>query len=562
MRKRWIFPANPDSRAVSHIQDKLGLPDFLAGLLVNRGFDSAHEAEAYINPRLRALTPPEILPDIPEAVARLTAALHRKERIVIYGDYDVDGVTSLAILTRFLRAYGADPTGFLPHRVEEGYGLSELGVKRCIAEHSPQLLIAVDCGTNSINEIAELRRRGVDVIVLDHHEPGPSRPDCAALVNPKCGDSLHYLCSAGVVFKLAHAMLKASPVEGLDLRELLDLVAMATVADIVPLIGENRIFVSHGLRQMENSRWPGLRALQNVAGVGCPIRAGDIGFRMGPRINAAGRLGPANEALSLLLTDDSIEAHHLASTLDARNRERQALEKNVVRDAENWVETHFNPDLQTAIVAGSRDWHVGVIGVVAARLMRQYHRPAFVIGFDHQGSGKGSGRSIAGLPLVSLLDDCSEHLEKYGGHDMAAGITISESRLDSFREAFESASRSMATDEMLSPKLDLDCEVPLAEIGAPLLETLGQLEPFGNSNSRPLMVLRGVTPSSPPRVMKEKHLRIDFNSGRKRLSAVYFNAPVQEMPRPPWDIAFTLDWNNWQGRSEPQLQIVEVRSAE
>lgn len=561
MRRRWIFPARPDPLLVSRIQGDLGLPECLAAMIVNRGFDAPADAEAYMTPRLRSLSAPELLPEMPAAVARLSTALRRNERIVIYGDYDVDGVTSLAILSRFLRAYGADPTCFLPHRVEEGYGLSEQGLERCVAEHDPRLLIAVDCGTNSVNEIAGLRHRGIDVIVLDHHEPGPVRPDCAALVNPKCGDFLHYLCSAGVVFKLAHAMLKASPVEGLDLREFLDLVAMATVADIVPLVGENRILVRHGLQQMEHTRWPGLRALRDVAGVGSPIRSGDIGFRMGPRINAAGRLGPANEALSLLLTDNALEAHRIASGLDARNRERQSLEKNVVRDAEDWVGKNFDPASQTSIVAGSRDWHVGVIGVVAARLMRQYHRPAFVIGFDTGGTGKGSGRSIEGLPLVSLLNDCAEHLEKFGGHDMAAGITITESRLEDFRKAFESASRTMATADMLTPKLDLDCEVPLDDVGASLLESLSQLEPFGNSNTRPLMVSRGVAPSSTPRLMKEKHLRIEFGSGRSRVSAVFFNAPVENMPRPPWDIAFTVDWNTWQGRSEPQLQIVEIRSA-
>lgn len=561
MRKRWIFPAQPDPSAVSRIQNGLALPEFLAGMLVNRGFEAETRAEAYMNPRLRSLGPPELLPEMPAAVERLTCALRRRERIVLYGDYDVDGVTSLALLARFLRAYGAEPTCFLPHRMEEGYGLSKSALERCVAEHAPQLLVAMDCGTNSVAEIDHLRRLGIDVIVLDHHEPASVRPDCTALVNPKCGDSLHYLCSAGVAFKVAHAMLKSSPVEGLDLRDYLDFVALATVADIVPLVGENRIFVRHGLQQMEHSRWVGLRALKEIAGVGSPVRAGDIGFRMGPRINAAGRLGPANEALALLLTDDSLEAHRLATGLEARNRERQSLEKNVVRDACDWVEKNFDPHSQTSIVAGSRDWHVGVIGVVAARIMRQYHRPAFVIGFNADGTGKGSGRSIEGLSLVSLLSSCADHLQKFGGHDMAAGITITESRLDAFRTAFEEASRTIATPDMLVPRLEFDCELSLREIDAALLDTLALLEPFGNSNTRPLMVSRGVTPSSAPRVMKEKHLRIEFGSGRTRVSAVFFNAPVDDLPRPPWDIAFTLDWNTWQGRSEPQLQIVEVRSA-
>jgi single-stranded-DNA-specific exonuclease len=428
--------------------------------------------------------------------------------------------------------------------------------------HAPQLLLAVDCGTTSVREIAALRRRGVDVIVLDHHEPGAERPDCVALVNPKCGAEFHYLCSAGVVFKLAHAILKARPLEGLDLKEYLDLVALATVADIVPLVEENRIFVSHGLRQMERTRWVGLAALQRVADVPTPVKAGDISFRMGPRINAAGRLGPAMEALQLLLADDPVEASRLAEGLDAHNRERQGVERHVVRDAEEWVAKNFNPDTQASIVAGSRDWHIGVLGVVASRIMRQYHRPTFIIGFDDSGAGKGSGRSIEGLPLVAMLRDCAGHLKKFGGHDMAAGISLSESSLPAFRDAFEAAAQAIANEEMLAPRLRLDCELGLGDIDASVLESQDLLEPFGNSNSQPVMFSRAVAPAGEPRVMKEKHLRIEFLCGRRRVSAIFFNAPVNAMPRPPWDIAYTLDWNVWQGRAEPQLRIVEVRHAE
>ncbi|MFM8715476.1 MAG: single-stranded-DNA-specific exonuclease RecJ, partial [Spartobacteria bacterium] len=388
------------------------MPGFLAELLLKRGVADGASAEAYLKPRLRSLSAPEQLPEMAAAVARILTAMDRRERIVLYGDYDVDGITSLAILARFFKACGTTVPCFLPLRAEEGYGLSEAGVDRCLEMHAPQLLLAVDCGTTSVREIAALRRRGVDVIVLDHHEPGAERPDCVALVNPKCGAEFHYLCSAGVVFKLAHAILKARPVEGVDLREYLDLVALATVADIMPLVDENRIFVSHGLRQMERTRWAGLAALQRVADVPTPVKAGDISFRMGPRINAVGRLGPAMEALQLLLADDPAEASRLAEELDAHNRERQGVERHVVRDAEEWVAKNFNPDTQASIVAGSRDWHIGVLGVVASRIMRQYHRPTFVIGFDESGAGKGSGRSIEGLPLVTMLRDCAGHLEK------------------------------------------------------------------------------------------------------------------------------------------------------
>jgi single-stranded-DNA-specific exonuclease len=533
MQRRWIFPEASDATSLSRIRREADVPDFLAELLLKRGVADGISAEAYLKPRLRSLSAPEQLPDMEAAVARILAAMDRSEKIVLYGDYDVDGITSLAILARFFKACGITVPCFLPLRAEEGYGLSEAGVERCLEMHAPQLLLAVDCGTTSVKEIAALRRRGVDVIVLDHHEPGAERPDCVALVNPKCGAGFHYLCSAGVVFKLAHAILKARPVEGLDLKDYLDLVALATVADIVPLVEENRIFVSHGLRQMEHTCWAGLAALQRVADVPTPVKAGDISFRMGPRINAAGRLGPAMEALQLLLADDPAEAARLAEGLDAHNRERQGVERHVVRDAEEWVAKNFNPDTQASIVAGSRDWHIGVLGVVASRIMRQYHRPTFIIGFDDSGAGKGSGRSIEGLPLVAMLRDCAGHLEKFGGHDMAAGISLSESSLPAFREAFETAAQAIANEEMLAPRLRLDCELGLGDIDASVLESQDLLEPFGNSNPQPVMFSRAVAPAGEPRVMKEKHLRIEFLCGRRRVSAIFFNAPVNAMPRPP-----------------------------
>ena len=562
MQRLWIFPEVSDATSLSRIRREADVPDFLAELLLKRGVADGNSAEAYLKPRLRSLGAPEQLPEMEAAVARILAAMDRREKIVLYGDYDVDGITSLAILARFFKACGMMVPCFLPLRAEEGYGLSKAGVERCLEMHAPQLLLAVDCGTTSVREIAALRQRGVDVIVLDHHEPGSERPDCVALVNPKCGAEFHYLCSAGVVFKLAHAILKARPVEGVHLKEYLDLVALATVADIVPLVEENRIFVSHGLRQMERTRWAGLAALRRVADVPTPVKAGDISFRMGPRINAAGRLGPAMEALQLLLADDPSEASRLAEGLDAHNRERQGVERHVVRDAEEWVAKNFNPDTQASIVAGSRDWHIGVLGVVASRIMRQYHRPTFVIGFDESGAGKGSGRSIEGLPLVAMLRDCAGHLEKFGGHDMAAGISLSESSLPAFREAFEAAAQAIANEEMLAPRLRLDCELDLGDIDASVLESQDLLEPFGNSNPQPVMFSRAVAPAGEPRVMKEKHLRIEFLCGRRRVPAIFFNAPVNAMPRPPWDIAYTLDWNVWQGRAEPQLRIVEVRHAE
>jgi len=561
MQRRWVFPSSCDPLAAGRLLRALNVPTFLAELLVRRGHSDLERADGFLNPKLRSLQAPELLPGMAAAAARVLEAARLGQRIVIYGDYDVDGVTSIALLVRVLKAYGAKAESFLPKRAEEGYGLSAAGVERCCEMHRPELLVAVDCGTTSVKEIASLRAQGVDVVVLDHHEPDETLPDCTALVNPKCGDDFHYLCSAGVVFKLAHAMLKQSPAEGLDLKDFLDMVALATVADIVPLTGENRIFVRHGLRQMASTRWPGIAALMRVAGVTAPVRGGDIGFRLGPRINAAGRLGSAQEALQLLLTDDPAEASRLADRLESYNRERQNVERAVTTDAEDWLEKNFVSGRDTTIVAGSRDWHVGVIGVVASRVMRRHHRPTFIVGFDEAGEGKGSGRSIEGLSLVSLLRQCAGHLEKFGGHDMAAGLSVNEKSFPAFRESFESAARAAATQDIMTPRLLLDAEIELHDLEDSLLEAQDRIEPFGCANSQPILFTRAISPATTPRVMKEKHLKIEFAVGRSRVPAVYFNASLDDLPRPPWDVAFTLEWNSWQGRTESQMRIVEVRSA-
>lgn len=560
--RRWILPPLANPAEVTRLRADAGVSAFLAEILIQRGIARAGDCDAFLHPALRSLSAPELLPGMSAAVERLLQAIDRGERVVLYGDYDVDGISSLAIMHRVLAAFGLDAPCFLPLRREEGYGLSEAGLARCVEIHRPRLVVAIDCGTTSTREIQNLRDRGVETIVLDHHEPGPSLPPAVALVNPKLGADFHHLCSGGVVFKVAHALQKARRQPDLDLRDFLDLVALATIADIVPLTGENRVFVAQGLARMSSSKWVGIEALRRVSGVASPVRPSDVGFRMGPRINAAGRLGPANEALQLLLTDDAPEAARLAGELDLLNRARQTVERDVAAAAESWARGHFDPACHRSIVTGSRDWHIGVLGVVASRLMRQFHRPTFIIGFDADGNGKGSGRSIEGLPLVELLSGCADHLEKFGGHHMAAGISLHESRLGAFREAFESAVVSRATEEVLTPRIRLDAEISLEDVDEDLLAAQDRLQPFGCANAQPVLLARGVRPAGTPREMKEKHVRLDLECGRRPRKAVYFNMRLAALPRPPWDVAFTLDWNEWQGRAEPQMNIVAIRSSQ
>ena len=564
MNARWILPPplSPDEkRHVAAIAKALDCLPVVAGMLARRGVAESAVAD-FLDPKLKRLGDPFLLPEMRAAVDRTLAALDRGERIVIYGDYDVDGVTSLALLTRLLRAYGAEPATFLPSRMDEGYGLSPEGLARCMAELKPQLLIAVDCGTSSAPEIATLTQAGVDVVVIDHHECPAQLPRCVALVNPFRADApgdFQYLCSAGLVFKFCHALLKTRFVPAFDLKAHLDLVALGTVADIVPLTGENRLLVQKGLEAMAETRWVGLRALMDVAGVKAPLTPGDVGFKLGPRLNASGRLGTAAESLELLLTDDPGRARALALELDSQNRDRQQVEKTTVDQAQ--AQLDFDPARDAAIVVGAAGWHPGVLGIVASRICRKHHRPTLVIGFDESGLGKGSGRSIAGFSLVEALQACHPLLDKFGGHEMAAGLALQEARFCEFQEAFKRFARERLDDADLLPRVELDGELFLSEINLDFLAVHERLQPFGMGNAQPLWLARGIQPLSAPVVLKEKHLRLTLGQGVARHEAVFFNGAAEPLPRPPWDIAFRIERNEWRERVSVQIQIQRIRSA-
>lgn len=558
---RWIFPEAADPGVEAALARDLRLAPFVASLLCRRGLAGAEEAQRFLSPKLKTLSDPFLLPNMRAAIDRILAAIDRHERIVLYGDYDVDGVTSMALFTRVLRAFGAEPQTFLPMRVDEGYGLSTEGVARCLTQCKPQLLLALDCGTCSCAEIQSLCGSGVDVVVFDHHECKGEMPECVALVNPKLGDDFHYLCSVGIVFKTCHALLKTRPIAEFALRDCLDLVALGTVADLVPLIRENRALVQHGLQQLAETRWPGVRALMEVAGVRAPIRTGDLGFKLGPRINAAGRLASAEQALELLLTESKQRARELAASLDAQNRERQDVEKSILQTAEEKVRAQFDPQRDAAIVLGESGWHPGVLGIVAARISKTHHRPTLVIGFDESGLGKGSGRSIDGLSLVATLGDCGEFLEKFGGHEMAAGLTIRRDRFADFQKEFLRAARTRLSDEQLRPRVRLDAELALADLDYELLTRHEMLEPFGVGNGQPLFCARGVALAD-SRVVKEKHLRLVIRQNGRTHAAIFFNAATNELPPAPWDVAFQIGRNEWEGRVSVQLEIKALRSAQ
>lgn len=558
-QSQWILSEIPE--LPPDIGDEL--PEILVRMMVQRGVPP-EEMKRFLHPRLMDLTDPFLMPDMQLAVERILTAIDAGEHICVYGDYDVDGITSVTLMAHILNAYRASARSFIPRRGPEGYGLNSAALKRCMNEgDKPSLLITVDCGTASIDEIAKLKSEGVDVIVVDHHElPPAGKPDCIAVVNPKCPDAkvdAEYLCAAGVVFKLAHALLKERPVEGFDLKDYLDLVAMATVADIVPLVRENRLLVRHGLKRMEATQHSGLRALMDVAQVKGPLTSADVGFRIGPRINAAGRMDQPEDALETLLCNGTDNAHELAEKLDDHNRDRQAEELRIHKDALKRLSEEHDPD-DPVIVLGSRDWHPGVVGIVASRMMRRFHKPTFIIAIDKNGMGKGSGRSIGGVSLMDAINANREHLEAGGGHAMAAGISVHEDLIDAFREGFaKHVLDNVSADDRL-PRLHIDAEIDFPELSLDFLNSYELLQPFGSANPEPIFMTRQVWLTEEPRELKNHHLKLSMKQKECWQSAMFFGGGQGELPPQPWDIAFTINRNNFRGRTSLQIVIQDVRS--
>jgi len=559
---RWLV--KPVAEGVDQLAAESGLPPVLCALLAQRGHTSPTQIRDFLVPKLASLGDPNELPEMSAAVERILQAVDGKQRVALYGDYDVDGVTSMSLMYLTLKAYGIQPHLFLPSRMDEGYGLSLDGFARLFEEFGkPDLLLALDCGTTSTNELKWLHEQGVDCVIVDHHELSPQgRPECIALVNPKLGDKYHYFCTAGLVFKVAHALLKARRVPEFDLKSTLDLVALGTVADLVPLVDENRLLVRRGLEALAQTERIGIRALKEIAGVDSFLQTHHISFRLGPRLNAAGRLDTAFTSLQLLLAEDPLIAAEYAALLESHNRDRQAVELNVYNEAEQQLLALGDLDQHHAIVLGSRGWHPGVVGIVASRISRIANRPTILFSFDENGMGKGSGRSIPGFSLVEAIDICREHIVRGGGHAMAAGVSIKEENLDVFRTAFCEAARLALTDEALTAVLMMDAEVRFSDLSYDFLQNFRLMEPFGQQNSEPVFLCRGVMPRLPGRTMKDKHLRVMLTQDGSTMEARWFNAPLNNLPKPPWDIAMRVQRNSWRGEEQWQLTLDAVRSSE
>src|SRR5271170_6324358 len=487
MKFRWsLAPSQP--LLAGQLASQLKISPLLAQCLVNRGFSEISAIENFLAPRLKNLADPFSIPNMDEAVARLLRAREKDEPLVIFGDYDVDGVTSTALLVEVLRPLGWRVEFYLPSRMDEGYGLSADGVENCLKKFPVKLLLAVDCGSTAVGTIASLHSRGVNVIVLDHHQVSHPPPNAVALVNPQLANekeiSFRELCSVGLAFKLAHAILKRGRETNLsgaaefNLRPLLDLVALGTIADLVPLTGENRILICAGLRQLNQTHRAGILALKKVAQTLGKIGAYEVGFQLAPRLNAAGRLETAEEALHLILAKTLEEALPLAQNLDLQNRERQKIEKSIVEEVTGVVRSKFNAQTDFVIVEGQLLWHIGVVGIVASRVLQEFYRPTIIIGGEN-GEMRGSGRSIAGFDLAAALRECDDLLVRHGGHAMAAGLSIAPDKIDFLREKLNGLARLKLKPEDLQQPLRLDAEVGLNEMNFESLAELEKLKPAG-----------------------------------------------------------------------------------
>ena len=572
MKYRWLL-ATPQPLLAGQLATALKIPPLLAQCLLNRGFSEPAEISNFLEPRLKQLADPFLLPGMAAAVERLFQARERKEPLVIFGDYDVDGVTSTALLVETLRALGLEANAYLPHRMDEGYGLSQEGVENCLKKFPVTLLLAVDCGSTAVEAIDWLGQKGVDVLVLDHHQISSPAPAALALVNPQIqteadkGSSFRELCSAGLAFKLAHALVKrgrelgVAAAEKFDIRTLLDLVALGTIADLVPLTGENRILVAAGLERLGVTPRPGLVALKKVAEARVPLGVYEVGFQLAPRLNAAGRLENAEEALLLLMARDLAAAEPMARSLDLRNRERQKIERGMVEEVVGAVKAKFNSETDFVIVEGRLLWHIGVVGIVASRVLQQFYRPTIIVGGEG-GEWRGSGRSIAGFDLAAALRECGDLLVKHGGHAMAAGLTIQPENLAALRERLNELARRSLKAEELQPSLRLDAEAALDEITVASLEELEKLKPTGQGNPPVQLMARNVTQARPLQRMgaEKQHVKLWITDGKTTHEAVWWGAGKEtSLPVGRFDAAFAPQVNEYNGRQSVQLKLLDWR---
>lgn len=567
--ERWML-ASPVfcENTLQQFQEHLGISLQLAKLLYARGCDTLEQARDFLYPKLAQLEDPFEITNLKSAAQRLLKALERKETIYLIGDYDVDGVTSTVLFLSVLKELGHEAKYFIPRRMDEGYGLSQAAIERILAEGTPDLLCVLDSGTNAYAEVAYLKAKGIEVMILDHHQPKAQLPDCT-IVNPHVYDAAEKpwkdMCTVGLVFKLMHALLKLlkdrdpASIQDLRLSDHLDLVALGTIADLMPLSKENRILVKQGLKRLQNPSRPGLRALYSVSDIDGPhLQPLDISFKIGPRINASGRLADAALPVDMLLSQNARHCQALAEELDSMNRERQEIEKLIFQEARDQVELHFKDDL--GLILHDEQWHSGVVGIVAGRLARQYKRPCIVLGKEGI-YAKGSGRSAGGINLIEALKQCASVLKNFGGHPMAVGLSLDPAYLQEFRRLLNSALSSPENAADTQPEITLSLQLGPQDLSSAFLDELLLLHPYGEDNAEPIFGLETVVLRKPPEVFGEGHYRFALKAAKGEWAYGVAWKQAHKMPPAhiPIDMAVKLYWNHWNKRKNIQLELLDWR---
>ena len=572
VKKRWVIEER-DHALESYLSRELNIAPLVSRILINRGIKDTLSGNEFLHASSSSLNDPFLLNDMEKAAAFLIQAIHEKRRILIYGDYDVDGVTASALYLEFFRKLGVDADLYIPDRVSEGYSLNEAAIHRA-RSRGFDIILTADCGTSSIGPIRLAQGLGMDVIVTDHHEPPEELPQALALINPARHDSTYPykgLAGVGVAFKLVQAItqmleLRGQKSEQNALSSYLDLVALGTIADVAPLTGENRVFVKEGLALLTAEKRIGIAALKEVSGIaGREVTGGTIGFILAPRINAAGRLSKAEAAVRMLTTGDGQEARGIADSLDQMNQERQRIESRIRDEVREKISREIDINKEKVIVMASREWHQGVIGIVASKVVDEFYRPCILISLQEDGSGKGSARSIPRFNIYKGLEACSDLLDRFGGHKYAAGLTIKSANIPLLRERLSAVITERLAEEDLTPQIILDAEINLDEISFPLLKEMGLLPPYGMANPEPVIATKGLRIME-PKIVGRDHLKMKLKKGNVYLDSIGFsmgsayNDIIQSGRE--IDIAYTPELNFWKGTYGVQLRLKDLKPAD
>ena len=559
MNKKWQI-CETDKEKVDELKSKYNISELLATILVNKNITTQKEINEFLNPTRNDFFDPFLMNDMDIAIKRIKKAIENQEKVIIYGDYDVDGITSITVLKSFLKDVGLDVDYYIPNRLEEGYGLNKNAIDE-IAKKEYKLMITVDCGISAIEEVDYANSLGIEVIITDHHEPGDEIPKALAVVDNKRKDNKYpfrELAGVGVAFKVSQALAQSMNIREEEYLKYLDILCVGTISDIVPLVSENRVITKLGLKLVKQTRNMGLRAIINSSGYS-QINSTTISFGVAPRINACGRMGKAEQALKLLLSKDIYEVNKLTQELNSYNRERQEIEKEIFENVLTKIEQN-NLAKNRTIVVGGENWHHGVIGIVSSKITEKYFKPSILLSFEEDGTGKGSGRSIPGFDLHEALMKCENCLEKFGGHSMAVGLTIKKENLEQFYKEFEKIAEENEIENII-PIINVDAKRELDKIDKSVVEDLKQLEPFGEANKTPTFALKNIRIDSIRALSEGKHLKLTLRENNQIINAIGFN--IGELAEAykigdKIDIAGVLEINTFNGIDNLQINIKDI----